>query len=50
MVNEVKILKKYSNNNYKGFAFSPRRVRERSEVAKLERGIYFNKWHRHIHT
>jgi hypothetical protein len=24
MVNEVKILKKYSNNNYKGFAFSPR--------------------------
>jgi len=41
MVNEVKILKKYSNNNYKGFAFSPRRVRERSEVAKLGKRYLF---------
>ncbi len=37
--NAVKILKKYLNNNYKGFAFSPRWVRERNEVAKLGRGI-----------
>jgi hypothetical protein len=47
---KVVILKKYLKNNCKGSAFSCSWIRDRTDVTNLERGTYFNKCHRHIHT